>query len=222
MLSRLRETLARAERTLQLWLRKHVSLLDLVISVLGVTTSLKGLLTTMYRQPSPPTVAERVEELDRMRNALVGLDEFMARQQRELEALSETREKLEKQAQMLEQAAPIDRAKVEALLSYQLEQQRATAWRAYALSFVLGLFLQPNGHVLGAALASATDWMRGRVALLCDPDGFLGEAVTALRREAASEPLEALAEYIREHRSEAARQRRRPPRSSAGYITDRP
>ncbi len=68
---------------------------------------------------------------------------------------------------------------------------------------------------------SATEWMRGRVVLLCDPDGFLGEAVEALKREAPGDPLEALAEYVREHRSEAARRQRRPLNPSAGYITDR-
>ncbi len=68
---------------------------------------------------------------------------------------------------------------------------------------------------------SATEWMRDRVAGLCDPHGFLGEAVEALKREGAREPLDALAEYIREHRIEAQRQSCRLPRPSTGYITDR-
>ncbi len=75
--------------------------------------------------------------------------------------------------------------------------------------------------IAGHEALSATEWMRGRVLLLCDPDGFLGEAAEGLRRERAAEPLEALAEYIRQHRSEVARQRQRAPRSYAGYITDR-
>ncbi len=68
---------------------------------------------------------------------------------------------------------------------------------------------------------SVTEWMCDRVTGLCDSHGFLGEAVDALKREGAREPVEALAEYIREHRTEAVRSSRRLAGSAAGYITDR-
>lgn len=75
--------------------------------------------------------------------------------------------------------------------------------------------------VVGPDALSATQWIIERTFGLCDPAGFLGEALTALEQEASREALEALAEYVREHRAEGKGLASRQRSVAVDYLTDR-
>jgi len=118
-------------------LPSKLSFLGSFSSVLGVTLGIAGLLVF---QPRPSTdIDSKIKELDSIKAALITLNDYVANQQKALKDISSEKSSLENERHRIQTALQIDKEKLDALLQYQLAQQRSGAWLEWIISFFVGV-----------------------------------------------------------------------------------
>jgi hypothetical protein len=110
-------------------------------SLFGLSVSfIASMIGRPMVSPALPSVGGKLAELDKIRTSLATLDTYVAAQQEGLKSLENTLDALRHEKADLEKAVSLDRAKVDALLRFEIETQQKTGLFRYGMSYLLGVF----------------------------------------------------------------------------------
>lgn len=119
---------------------------SVLATVAALLLSLVSSFPGMFAKPTPST--ERLQKLDRAREALQELDSYLASQQQSIRDSEATLAELQRKRTELDKVVTINQEAAEALLSFQERKNAGRAWFAYAMSFILGVLSSLSATLL--------------------------------------------------------------------------
>ena len=124
--------------------RKFVKILSVAkLSVIGSLISIVGIVVSLsfYFIPEDrnTTIENKIEQLEKFKNALSTLDEYVNSQQKTLKKISKEITALNTERGNIQKVLEIDKVKLNALLEYQLTQEKRKTWIGIILSFFIGV-----------------------------------------------------------------------------------
>ena len=115
------------------------SKLSLIGSLMSILSLIIAIVTLIYQPSSSTDIQSKIKELDNIQVALATLNTYVDNQQKTLKNISEHKSNLEKEQNRIQAALKIDKEKLDALLEYQLTQQRRGIWLELLISFSVGV-----------------------------------------------------------------------------------
>ena len=117
-------------------LPSRFSFLAAFMSIIALVLS----IATYLLQPSVSTeIEKKIQELDDIKGALTTLSTYVDKQQGTLRKLSTEKVTLEKERDRIQKVLDIDKERLDALLQYQLAQDKGRAWIEIVISFFIGV-----------------------------------------------------------------------------------
>ncbi|WP_276756387.1 hypothetical protein [Pseudoalteromonas marina] len=93
----------------------------------------------IYQPESSTNIQSKIKELSNIQSALVTLNDYVGNQKDSLTYISKQKEAIEEEKNRVEKALQIDTSKLDALLEYQLAQQKKDIWLELFISFFIGV-----------------------------------------------------------------------------------
>lgn len=115
------------------------------LSYLGIVTSVAGLLIISislidrFNIGQDKTINEKIEELNKMQEALATLDNYLENQEQYLERIAKQKKQMESEKSLVEKALKIDKENLVALIEYQKKGERSSIWIERIFSFLIGV-----------------------------------------------------------------------------------
>ena len=113
-----------------------MTLIGAFVSVISLAISS---ISLMYQPTSATDIQSKIRELDSIQSALVTLNIYVGNQHKALRSISEQKSSLEAEKNRVQTALQIDKEKLDALLEYQLTQQKKGNWLELLISFFVGV-----------------------------------------------------------------------------------